>query len=343
MFDASFKIFAGKFRRYHGQSFLHRLLDIRTLLLNIRDAVYFVLGTVQAIFLVKKQKPDVVFLKGGFVGVPVGLACALLHVPFMTHDSDALPGLANRITGKWAKIHAVALPKETYQYPTEKTEQVGVIVAQEYRPLAKQEIMNYRGEIGVPTDADVLLITGGSLGAKRLNTTVQQIASGLLEKHANLYIIHQVGKGNVGLYPEKLLAERLRELEFMNPMYAYMGAADIIVTRAGANTLAEQGAMQKAVIVVPNAELTSGHQLHNAQILADKNAAIVLDEAALVQQPELLQESVEKFLSDRSLREEYGRNFSALTMTGAGGRIAELLIGLAGDNSENQEVSTPQV
>ena len=71
--------------------------------------------------LLRKLRPDVIFIKGGFVCVPVGLTAALLRIPYITHDSDALPGLANRIVAPWAKKNTVGLPKEVYSYPAEKT------------------------------------------------------------------------------------------------------------------------------------------------------------------------------------------------------------------------------
>jgi UDP-N-acetylglucosamine--N-acetylmuramyl-(pentapeptide) pyrophosphoryl-undecaprenol N-acetylglucosamine transferase len=103
-------IFAGKLRRYHGDSWFKRLFDVRANLLNLRDLFLFGVGLLQSLWLVKKINPDVVFLKGGFVGVPVGLSAALWHKPFVTHDSDALPGLANRIVSRWAKYHATGMP-----------------------------------------------------------------------------------------------------------------------------------------------------------------------------------------------------------------------------------------
>src|SRR5690606_13564925 len=114
-------ILAGKFRRYHGESWLRRLLDVRTNLLNIRDALYTLIGFCQSVWLLLRRRPDVVFIKGGYVGVPIGLAAALLKVPFITHDSDAVPGLANRVVGRWARLHATGMPEKFYDYPPDGT------------------------------------------------------------------------------------------------------------------------------------------------------------------------------------------------------------------------------
>ena len=90
--DEVHSIFAGKFRRYHGESWLKRIIDVYTNLKNLRDALYVGLGYLQSFRLLGKVKPDVVFLKGGYVGLPIGLASATRHIAFVTHDSDALPG-----------------------------------------------------------------------------------------------------------------------------------------------------------------------------------------------------------------------------------------------------------
>jgi UDP-N-acetylglucosamine--N-acetylmuramyl-(pentapeptide) pyrophosphoryl-undecaprenol N-acetylglucosamine transferase len=126
--DEVFLIQAGKLRRYHGEGW-RQLLDLPTMWKNIRDAGRVVVGLFQSFNLLRKIRPEVIFIKGGFVGVPVGLAAAVLRIPYITHDSDALPGLANRIIAPWAKKHAVGLPKEVYSYPPDKTITVGVPLA----------------------------------------------------------------------------------------------------------------------------------------------------------------------------------------------------------------------
>src|SRR3989344_909016 len=109
--DEVYGVRAGKFRRYHGQG-LMQVLDIPTLYKNIRDSFYVMIGFVQSWFLLGRLKPSVIFVRGGYVGVPVGLAAARRKIPYITHDSDAIASLANRIISKRAAAHAVALPKD---------------------------------------------------------------------------------------------------------------------------------------------------------------------------------------------------------------------------------------
>ena len=323
--DRSTSVYAGKFRRYHGESFLKQLIDIRTLLFNIRDLFYFLIGTIQSVFLVKRINPDVVFLKGGFVGVPIGLAAALWRVPIVTHDSDALPGLANRIVGRWAQYHATGMPAEYYKYAPTKTRHVGVLVGQQYSLVTAEEQIRLRQEIELPEQGRLLFVTGGSLGSQRVNDIVLSSAEKLLNKYNDLTIVHQVGKGNGNLYGS-FTHDRLKVLEFVDGMYRYSGAADAIVTRAGANTIAEFGIQSKACIVIPSPFLTGGHQLKNAEYLRAAHAALVVDEVAASANPELLEKAVVSILDSPELNQQLASNIHSISLPDASHKLAQLLI-----------------
>ena len=175
----AYTVRAGKFRRYHGQGIL-QFFDISTLLKNIRDFLLLIIGTWQSLRLLKKLRPDVIYTPGGFVGVPVGVAARLRHVPFVTHDLDATPGLANRINAKWASVHVVSMPKQLYPYPQKKTEYLGVPVGAGFKHVSPEAKLAYRKEIGLDEFEKVLLVTGGGLGAKRINEAVIKLAPALL-------------------------------------------------------------------------------------------------------------------------------------------------------------------
>jgi UDP-N-acetylglucosamine--N-acetylmuramyl-(pentapeptide) pyrophosphoryl-undecaprenol N-acetylglucosamine transferase len=323
--DETRRIFAGKFRRYHGESWLKRLFDLKTNFFNVRDVIFLIIGMVQAVFLVKRLQPDVIFLKGGFVGVPIGLAAALWRIPTVTHDSDALPGLANRLVGRWAALHATALPKEYYRYAPDKVRHVGVLVSKQYAYVSNDDQAKFKQEIGVSEQGRLLFITGGSLGSQRINTAVEKIAAGLLEKFQDLYIVHQVGKGNTRVYGT-FSHDRLQVLEFLDGMYRYSGAADVIVTRAGANTLAEFGVQGKACIVVPSPFLAGGHQLKNGVYLKEAEAALVLEEASVTADPQVLTASIMMLLEDKEKAAQLSRNLHAISNNDAATKLAQLLI-----------------
>lgn len=330
--DAVYSVRAGKFRRYHGLSIAYQLLKVPTQLRNLRDAVYILIGIWQSYWLLRKLKPEIVFIKGGFVGVPVGLAAAAHKIPFITHDSDAIPGLANRIVARWALLHAVGQPKEVYAYPQAKTVTVGVPIREEYRLVSPGEQARYKQELEVPRGAPVLLVTGGGNGAESINEAMVAASPELLTAFPGLVIMHIVGRIHEQAVTEAYVAQlppaeqgRVVVKGYVTDMYRYSGAADLIVTRAGATSLAEFEAQGKACIIVPNPYLTGGHQLKNAKVLESRGAIVTVQEAQLADQ-QTLKEKMSELLRDDQKRQALGGNFHALARTDAAKRLAMVLL-----------------
>ena len=304
---------------------MSRLIDIKTIGLNIRDSLQVLIGIVQAWVLLGRIKPDVVFLKGGYVGVPIGLAAAARHIKIVTHDSDALPGLANRLVSRWASVHATALAANYYPYPSQKVRPVGVLVEHTYKPVNEASQTEYKKQLGLPEDAPLLLITGGSSGAQRINNVVTGFMDELLKAHPALYVIHQVGQGQTDAY-KGYLHPRLKIMGFMKPMYIYTGAANLIVTRAGGNAMAEFGTQGKACVVIPNPDLTGGHQLKNATLLEKQGAAKVIYEPDMLDAHKGLLPAIEWLLSDAAARNKLATNLRAITIFDAAPKLAQLLL-----------------
>lgn len=319
--DQTHAVFSGKYRRYYGESALRRILDIKTNFFNVRDAFLVAIGFVQAWFLLGNLRPSVVFLKGGFVGVPVGLGAAARGIPIVTHDSDVLPGLANRLVGRWARVHAVAMPPETYAYPKDRTVQVGVLVEPAYQAVTPQLQKEYKQSLGLPANAKVLLVTGGSSGATAINRAMQAIALRLLDNYVDLYIVHQVGKGKLADMG-KITHPRLQLLEFLQPMHAYMGAADVVVTRASGNTLAELGVQGKPAIAIPSPVLADGHQLRNATFLEEQGMALVVQETEL---PNGLGAAISDLLEHQSKSRDLAHKLQQSTRADAAEKLAKLI------------------
>ena len=330
--DEVFTVRAGKFRRYNGEG-LKQLLDIPTVLKNTRDVFYVLIGIYQSWQILRKLRPDVIFIKGGFVGVPVGLAAAWLRIPYVTHDSDSLPGLANRIIGRWASKHAVALPPEVYRYPADKTVMTGIPLQTDFIPVNAAIQQRYRTAVKLPAKAKVLFVIGGGLGAQRVNQAVAVAVPHLLREFPDLYVVHGVGRANEAamgaVYTEKLSpAEqgRLQVHGFISDVYRYSGAADVIITRAGATNLAEFALQGKACIVVPSPFLTGGHQLKNARYLADQGAALVLDETDLAADPNRLAGQVSNLLRDPARQRELAARLAKFAKPKATGELARLIL-----------------
>jgi UDP-N-acetylglucosamine--N-acetylmuramyl-(pentapeptide) pyrophosphoryl-undecaprenol N-acetylglucosamine transferase len=327
---------AGKLRRYHGEG-LKQLLDVKTLAKNIRDGVWVLVGLWQSFWLLKSLKPDVIFIKGGFVGVPMGLSAAVLRIPYVTHDSDALPGLANRIVAPWAKVHTVALPKEVYSYPSDKTVTVGVPLAHHYKPFTAQEVREAREQIGIPVKGRVLLVTGGGLGALRLNNAVAACLPELLDRYKDLTVLHIAGRNNeVDLrqyYQKELSSEQQHRAivkGFVTNLHLYSGAADVVVTRAGATSIAEFAAQQKACVVVPNPLLTGGHQLKNAEVLENRRAIKLVSEDKLRQDDHALMPSLAELFDKPERAADLGKKLGEFAQADSAKRLAMVLLEVAG-------------
>ncbi|HVX47991.1 MAG TPA: UDP-N-acetylglucosamine--N-acetylmuramyl-(pentapeptide) pyrophosphoryl-undecaprenol N-acetylglucosamine transferase [Candidatus Saccharimonadales bacterium] len=334
--DESYSVRAGKFRRYHGEGW-HQLLDLKTMFLNLRDFFYVLTGLWQSRKLMKQLQPDIIFSRGGFVSVPVCLGGRMVGVPYITHDSDPVPSLANRLIARWASVHAVALPKDIYPYPANKTVTTGIPLSKDFVPVTEALKKKYRGAAKIPESAQALFIIGGGQGSQAINRAAGDILPHLLGEFPKLYVIHVAGENNLAemttLYDERLSeAEqgRVRLIGYTDAVYRYSGAADIVVCRAGATNLAEFAVQGKACVVVPSGVLTGGHQLRNAEYLARRNAAVVMDDRELSADANRLAKRLSSLLSDPERRRQLGDNLAKFAKPDAAEEIADLILGKAG-------------
>jgi UDP-N-acetylglucosamine--N-acetylmuramyl-(pentapeptide) pyrophosphoryl-undecaprenol N-acetylglucosamine transferase len=331
--DETRRIWAGKLRRYHGEGF-RQLLDVKTAFFNIRDVFLVALGCIESLWHLTRLKPDAVFIKGGFVGVPVGLGSAILRVPYVTHDSDAVAGLANRIISRWASAHAVALPTETYAYPPDKTVNTGVPISNVYRFVTAEDQKVYKNKAKLPEDSYVILVTGGGLGAQIINNSMVEVVLDLLKEFPNLHIVHTTGHKQYNhvkkAYENVLLNKNLRTqvhvLDYTTELHTFSGAADVVVTRAGATNMAELAMQGKACIVIPNPVLAGGHQLKNAVAYESAQAIMIVTERSLRKSSAELQRAITKMLSNPEVRIRTGKNIHAFAHPDATKELVNLLL-----------------
>lgn len=341
--DQSYSVRAGKFRRYHGEG-IRQLFDVATMLKNLRDAVWVLIGMWQSFWLLDRIRPDVIFIKGGFVGVPVGLMAALRGIPYVTHDSDALPGLANRIIARWAHTHAVALPKEVYAYPPSKTITVGVPISHEFHVLTKADLRTARERLRLPEEGKVLLITGGGNGADSLNRAVAHCMPELLGRYSDLYAVHIAGR-SLEAKTRKLYADLLAPADqgrvvvkgHVTNVYTYSTAADVIISRAGATSLAEFAVQSKACVIVPNPLLTGGHQLKNAKVLANRKAARLIEERHMKEDPRALMAPLTDLFDHPEKAVALGAKLATLARPNAAHLLAVLLLEVADHVSQTTD------
>lgn len=319
-------ILSGKLRRYHNLSLWRQLLRPVTIVLpNIRDAFLIVCGFVQSYVKLASWRPDVVFTKGGFVCLPVGIAARLLKIPLVIHDSDAHPGLTNRVLAKWASRIATGAPLKYYPYPKEISRYVGIPISSEFSPLSNEERMQFKAELGFDPKRPLVVVTGGGLGARRINDAVAKRLDTILDITSVLLI-----SGN-NQYDEMRAVTSETDPRFqLHAFVSYgmanmLGAADIVITRAGATTILELAALARPTILIPNSYLTGGHQLKNAAAYAEDGAVEVIDEHELEANPQLLVDLLTTLLTNPARRQRMSRAFHAFAKPQAASDMADII------------------
>lgn len=287
------------------------------------------MGYIQSLFKLLIWRPDVVFTKGGYVCLPVGLAARTLRIPLVVHDSDAHPGLTNRVLSRWASAIGTGAPLEYYNYPKSRSRYVGIPLGTEFHPFTVAERQASRERWGIDIKKPLVVVTGGGLGAKRINDTVAGALHELLKV------------GSVVLISGSAQYDELRALtpgdskDFQlypfvsEDMAGLLGAADVVVSRAGATTILELAALQIPTVIIPNAALTGGHQLKNAKVYEDAEAAIVLNEDEMVERPELLVRAVKTLVEDKKRALQLSQRFGRFARPHAAKDMAEMVIGAA--------------
>jgi UDP-N-acetylglucosamine--N-acetylmuramyl-(pentapeptide) pyrophosphoryl-undecaprenol N-acetylglucosamine transferase len=326
------KIFAGKFRRYHQVSWFRQLIDIPTVLRNMGDLLLVAVGFIESIVLLLRIRPNVVFAKGGYVCLPVGLAAKVLGIPIVVHDSDAHPGLTSRVLAKFAKAIGTGAPVENYPYPKELTHYVGVPVGVFNGPTTAVERERFKKSLGIKNpNKPLLLVYGGGLGSRNINLAVVEIAEKLLEK---VSIVHLTGQINFEETVEKAIDHPDYIIKtFLPGITSIMAVADIVLSRAGATSLAEQAMLSKASIIIPSPYLTGGHQLKNAKVLQQAKAALVLEEDSIILNPNRLLKVVLGLVEHPEVRRDLGRKMHGLSKADAAVDMAALIVEAAATKS----------
>ena len=295
-------ISSGKLRRYHDWK-------------NFTDPFRVIKGFSEANQLLKHIQPDVVFSKGGFVSVPVVMAAARQHIPAIIHESDMTPGLANKLAIPFASKVCCNFP-ETMQYlPDGKAVHTGSPIRKELFSGNREAGLAFTG---FSADKPVILIMGGSIGSRFINNAVWSSLDTLLEK---FQIVHLVGKGNInndlvgraGYQQYEFISEQLNDIFAMT---------DLMISRAGANSISEILALKIPNILIPlSAAASRGDQILNAESYKKQGFSTVLQEEELT--GELLVSSVEDVYARR---EEIKEKMASSKLLDANSTILDLIL-----------------
>ena len=319
-------VIAGKFRRYHHLSALRQLLWFSLVLLNIRDGFFVLCGFFQSFFKLLIWRPDVVFCKGGYVCLPVGFAAHLLKIPLVIHDSDAHPGLTNRILSKYALKIATGAPLSYYNYPSEKARYVGIPISSEFHEFSAKEKTDARHLWGLDENKPLIVVTGGGLGASRINDAVALRLDDLLKLGSVVLISGDNQYDELrALTPQNSQDFQLHNFVSKN-MAELLGCSDVVITRAGATTILELAALAKPTIIIPNGRLTGGHQLKNAAVYKNADAAIIVDEAYMEANPDVLVDAVRGILKNSKKSAEMSHALKSFARPSAAADVAEMVL-----------------
>ncbi len=300
-------------------TYLKRSKSLSALLYNMRSLKNVLAATREAKRILRSFKPDAVIGTGGYVCYPVLKAASDLGILTAVHESNALPGLTTKLLAKKVDRVMVGFEESRAYYP--KPEEVCVTGTPVRGEFASQNKLSAKAELGLPADKKLVLSTWGSLGASHMNKIVADMMPELCRQQ-DFHFLHGCGS----LYWERM-SEKLKDCqacctesgfemrEFIYDMPRVMAAADLILCRAGASTLAELTYMGKPAIIVPSPNVTGKHQEKNARVLEKAGGAKVLLEGQF--DGDSLLQSIKELLEEHTKLEEMSRAMASLAQPDA--------------------------
>lgn len=254
-----YSVSSGKLRRYLSKE-------------NLTDIFKVIKGVSEATALIKRIKPDLVFSKGGFVAVPVVLGAKMNKVPVIVHESDITPGLANKIAMPFAKNVCTTFPETVGYIKGGKGINTGTPIRSELFKGERQRGLELCGFSG---KKPIIMMMGGSLGAVKINNCLRGALNEILKEFD---LVHICGKGNVD--NSLLRVQGYKQFEYVSAELTHIfAAADVVVSRAGSNSISEFLALKKPSVLIPlSAKASRGDQILNAESFEKQGFAMVLEE-----------------------------------------------------------------
>lgn len=276
--------------------------------------------------LIRDFVPDVVAGFGGYVSLPVGLAAVTQGIPLVLHEQNSVPGLANRVLSRWSRSAALTYEESR---PFLSHPERAVLTGNPVRPAVLQADRD-RGRtiLGLDPDCVVLLVFGGSRGAQHVNETFVALAADLM-RAPSLQVLHVAGRieaASVAERVERALGRthpRYRVIDYIDAMGDAIAAADVIVARAGATSIAEITAIGRPAVLVPYPYATDDHQTRNARTVENAGGAVLIPDAEL--ETTLFKETLLGLISDPGRRATMAAASAALGVRDAAERVAALI------------------
>jgi UDP-N-acetylglucosamine--N-acetylmuramyl-(pentapeptide) pyrophosphoryl-undecaprenol N-acetylglucosamine transferase len=292
--------------------------------LGSRGAFAFARGFAQSFLKARRlfsaDPPDAVLAMGGFTSAPPVLASRLFRAPAFLHESNTIPGRANRWLSWTVSQAFVGFAQAADRLRTKNVKTTGTPVRSQFQP---GDIAGRRTTLGLDPDRPVLLVTGGSQGASGLNDLVVQTLPLLAKAVPELQVFHLTGPNDVQKVEAACAEHRIKAVvrPFFADMHVALGAASAVISRAGASSLAELAAMQLPAILVPYPAATDNHQYYNALAFEKSGAARLLEQRNA--KPELLAPAIVELIEDTALRRQMQESLAQWHAPNAASQIAD--------------------
>ncbi len=295
---------AGKWRRYLSAA-------------NLADVLRVLAGIFAAMVVLARERPALLFSKGGYVTVPPVIAARLLGIPVITHESDTDPGLATRINSRFADLVLTSFPETAAWFRAQLRERVVTTGNPVRERFFRADAAAGRAALGAPGGTPILLVLGGSLGSESVNRLVRSALPRLAER---CIVVHQTGARD---FVPSGAGSRYRPVAFVGEeLPDLMAAADLVVARAGANTLAELAACGTPALLLPlDLSGSRGDQIRNAAYFAARGAAEVFGDGG----PQDFADAVIGLLEDSERRASMAAAMRRLAAPEAAARVASVL------------------
>jgi UDP-N-acetylglucosamine--N-acetylmuramyl-(pentapeptide) pyrophosphoryl-undecaprenol N-acetylglucosamine transferase len=311
---------AGKVRRYFSAQ-------------NIIDGFKTLAGFFVAFYQLFVWYPDVIFSKGGYTSVPILILARFYRIPVVIHESDSKPGRANLLARKFARYIGLAYADAARYFPADKSALIGIPIRQVIRRTTADPF----GTLGIPADLPLIYVTGGSLGAGRINSLILQSLNLLLPQFR---IFHQTGadleqsvtQTAQAIIKDPLLLEHyyVQGTVPAATVAALLDAATLVISRAGSTTLFEIALHGKPAIIIPIPEEVSHDQRTNAYAYARFGAASVLEEGNLTEN--LLAAEIQSIIGNPAKYQEMAAAARTFSQPEAAAKVAEALISIGNEH-----------
>lgn len=294
-----------------------RDLELRSISHNITAVVKFMRSLSKAKKIINKFQPDIVIGTGGYVSGSVVYMATRMHVHTAIHEQNAFPGATTRFVAD--KVDIVFSAVEEAKDRMKKVDRFVVVGNPIRDSIVMKSKQEAREELGIEDGKLFIFSFGGSLGANMINTMAADFIE-YNEKHNLVTHIHGYGKNGAVRFPKQLLErgvdiqkmKNTKAFEYINNMDTYLAAADLVICRAGAITISELEAAGKPAILVPSPNVTANHQFHNAMVLKNKDACVLLEEKNYNKGD--IEKIVEELVNNRSRLSMMSQNISSLAI-----------------------------